>query len=146
MRERSKCEISSITFGSLEEMHFLQYWGIHQKEIDTPCQVYLCTLLKENCQPCCWIIWSRTKSKVVLCWLSIEHTIGNKCRLFQSPMFFQVVCLRKYIHRAHISIYVWQQTRSFWPDFSGLSKKCLLILEGAETFNFYMINNRKYQV
>ena len=128
--ERSKNEILAITFCSWEEMHFLQYWGIHKKEIDTPCQVYLCTLLKENCQPCCWIIWSRIKSKVVLCWLSIEHIIGNKCRLFQSPMFFQVVCLRKYIHRAHISILCVTTNkiilaRFFWPlkkvfaDFGG---------------------------
>ena len=82
LRERSQYDLLAIIFCSWEEMHFLQYWGIYQKEIDTPCQVYLCTLLKENCQPCCWIIWSHIKSKVVLCWLSIEHTIGNKCRLF----------------------------------------------------------------
>ena len=92
--------------------------------------------LKENCQPCCWIIWSRIKSKVVLCWLSIEHTIGNKCRLFQSPMFFQVVCLRKYIHRAHISILCVTTNkiilaRFFWP-----LKKVFADFGGSRNFQF----------
>ena len=86
-RERSKYEILAITFCSWEEMHFVQYWGIHQKEIDTPCQVYLCTLFKENCQPCCWIIWSCIKSKVVLCWLSKNEMFHQNAFFFLTDVF-----------------------------------------------------------
>ena len=54
-RERSKYEILAITFCSWEEMHFVQYWGIHQKEIDTPCSIYV-VQSKTLLGPFSWIL------------------------------------------------------------------------------------------
>ena len=137
-RERSKYEILATTFCSWEKMHFLQYWGIHQKEIDAPSQVYLCTLWKENCQPCSYYSISSNSSG------QLTNSEGG---LYSDFLFFHVIVFLATLEEKwppmmtlhlllHCFVFCFLMS-TFWPH----NGSCLYLLFALMVLTYYQILN-----